>query len=140
MMQAIQEETTAPQETEPKLYVRTIADVLCRHLEAMNTSVHWAQPDGGEVSWEPPKLVWPKHPNIGYLVEEGKNEGTIVRVVHINQTRGQQRQIEPLIVVKFLREMNAAFQESILISKFIAQMDLQKMLQTQADPKQRYLM
>ena len=42
MTQAIQEETTASQETEPKLYVRTIADVLCRHLEEMNTSVHWA--------------------------------------------------------------------------------------------------
>lgn len=130
---------TAQAVEEPKLFVRTVADILCRHLEKANTSVHWAQPAGSEVPWGAPKQTWPKDPDIGYLISYGNNEGTIVTVVHIDDRRNRGQQ-EALITIKFLCGMEKVFEEAAHVMKFIQKMDFQKMLQAQDDPKQRYVM
>ncbi len=121
----------------PVLYVRTIADVLCRHLEAANTTVHWAVPAGGETSWGPPKLVWPDEPDLGYFIEEGANEGMKVSVIHQADRRDQATQLQ-LITIKFLCSRKTVFAEAVHVAEFFATMDVQKMLEIQVSPKVRY--
>ncbi len=130
---------TAPAEaqTTTPLYVRTIADALEKHLEAANTSVHWAQAAGDETPWGAPKLTWPDDACIGYLIHDGNNEGTILKIVHRPDLYGREAVI-PLITVKFLRCMKSVFQECVHAMEFINQMDTQGMLAKQMAAPKRY--
>lgn len=129
MTTAIKTAPECAQEATP-LYVRTIAEALTKHLEAANTSVHWAQAAGPETPWGSPKMTWPKEPFIGYLIQEGNNEGTTLQIVQRPDLYGREPNV-PLITVKFLSGMKRVFEEAVHAMDFINQMDPGQMLAKQ---------
>lgn len=118
------------QSGEPVLYVRTVADSLERYLEASDTSVHWAQAAGAEVSYGPPKLVWPKNAWLCYSFDEGSSEGVIVTVS--NQPARNEGLVE-LIKIKFLRSMKSVLVEATHVVDFFNQLDERQILKTQCE-------
>lgn len=114
-------------ESAPVLYVRTVADALERHLEKANTHVHWARPDGRETSWGPPQLVWPKDPSLGYMLQHGHSEGTLLRVMH-QQDRYDAATQQPLIVVKFLCGFGTASVDMKTVYDFLESLDVAQLL------------
>lgn len=137
-MTATKQQTTVEQDSNIEcekpdpLYVRTIADELTRHLERSDTSVHWATPAGGEVSWGPPKLTWPKDPFLGYVIDERSNEGTIVTVVHYESARKSDLGL-PLINIKFLRGLKTVLTETVVVVDFLNNMKPDDMLKLQQE-------
>lgn len=122
----------ADSEPSEPLYVRTIAEVLAKHLERSGTSVHWANPAGSEVSWGPPKLTWPKAPFLGYVIDERSCEGTIVTVVHHESSRGSEHGQE-LIKIKFLRSLKAVLAEVVVVVEFLDSLKTDNMLHLQLE-------
>lgn len=124
-----QPSASAPVENAPDvLYARTVADQLERHLEKASTSIHWAQAAGGETTYGPPKLVWPRSPSLAYSFDEGSNEGVIMTVSDLQSGLNSWT---PLLKLKFLGAMRSVMAEAVHVAEYLTAMDTPALLALQ---------
>ena len=125
--------TTSKSATAVPLFVRTVAQALERHMEAKKESrIHWAQPAGDEVSWEPPKMHWPAedYPDLGYLIKRGGNEGYQIWVTY-QPDPGTCSHQQPLIIIKCLCSYAETFNQARMAMEFIESMNNEALLRSQ---------
>lgn len=118
------------EEPETPLFARTVANALESKLSKIeDSSVHWCQAAGSEVSWEPPRLIFPTNGYLTYAVQDGYSEGSLVIVGEV-PTRGNGF-YHPLLVCKFLCGIKKAFGEAKHVMEFLENMNPAEMLALQ---------